>query len=69
MQSRGASLVEALANVVVGYFVAVAANAIILPLYGAQLPTRANFEIGLAFTAISLARSYCLRRVFNRGVG
>lgn len=66
MQSRLMSAVEAATNVLIGYLVSVAANIIVLPMFGYDVTIFDSFAIGLAFTAISLVRSYVLRRVFNR---
>jgi hypothetical protein len=60
------SAIEAVANVAIGYLVAVAANAVVLPLFGLHPTAFDSFAIGALFTAISLARSYVLRRLFNR---
>jgi len=65
MQSRMMSAIEASANVAIGYLVSVAANILILPLFGYDVTVADSFAIGLAFTAVSLCRSYILRRVFN----
>lgn len=65
MQSRVMSAIEAVANVVIGYLVSVAANILILPLFGYDVSVADGFAIGLAFTAVSLVRSYILRRTFN----
>lgn len=65
MQSRLMSAVEASTNVLIGYLVSVAANIIILPLFGYNVTIGDSFAIGLAFTAVSLVRSYVLRRAFN----
>ena len=65
MQSRLMSAVEASANVAIGYLVSVAANLLILPLFGYDVSVADSFAIGLAFTAVSLVRSYALRRAFN----
>jgi hypothetical protein len=65
-QSRAASMVEALTNVAIGYGVAVVAQLVILPAYGAVLSLQQNIEIGLWFTVVSVARSYVLRRLFDR---
>lgn len=67
MQTRAMSLVESCANIAIGYAIAVAANAIVLPLFGFHTSTSDNFLIGAIFTAISLVRSYTLRRIFNHG--
>jgi len=41
------------------------AQALIYPLYNIQTSARTNLEIALLFTAISVARSYFWRRLFN----
>lgn len=64
-QSRVMSLVEAATNVLVGYGVAVAAQVTVFPLFGLQVTLGQNLTIGLVFTAISLVRSYALRRLFE----
>lgn len=60
------SAVEAVANVAIGYVVAVAANAVVLPLFDLHPSAFDSLAIGALFTAISLARSYVLRPLFNR---
>lgn len=66
MQSKRNSAFEAVTNVAIGYLVSVLANVLILPLFGYNVTIGDSFAIGMAFTAVSLARSYVLRRVFNR---
>ena len=65
MQSRAMSLVEAVANVVVGYGIAVLTQVIVFPLFGLRASVEQNLLLGLVFTVVSLIRSYALRRVFN----
>jgi len=65
MQSRLASFAEAWANIAVGFGINFAANLIVLPWFGFAVTAGDAFGIGLVFTAISLARSYVLRRWFN----
>lgn len=65
MQSRLQSLFEALANVVLGYGVALGAQLLVFPLFGIHLPLASNLAIGIIFTVVSLIRSYLLRRFFN----
>lgn len=65
-QSRRASLIESVANIAVGYGVAVAAQVVIFPLFGMDVPLGDNLLIGGLFTIVSLVRSYCLRRLFNK---
>ena len=66
-QTKLGSILEAWANIFIGFGINFAANMIILPLFGfAALTLGKNFEIGLLYTVISLVRSYYLRRMFNR---
>lgn len=67
-QSRAMSAVESVANVAIGYGVAVASQIAIFPLFGVHLPLSDNLLIGAWFTVISLARSYIVRRAFNAAV-
>ena len=64
-QSRLMSLVESLANVLVGYGVAVVTQMAVFPLFGLALTVTENLLIGLIFTAVSIVRSYALRRGFE----
>jgi ABC-type Fe3+-siderophore transport system permease subunit len=65
-QTKLGSFAEAWANIFIGFTINYAANLIILPLFGFHsLTAWKNFEIGLLYTLISLARSYVLRRWFN----
>lgn len=65
-QSRTMSAVESVANVAVGYGIAVATQAAVFPLFGIHATAADHLAIGAIFTVVSLARSYLLRRVFNR---
>ena len=65
-QSRTASLLEACANVMVGYLVALLAQQLIFPLFGIHTTLAQDSAIAALFTAVSLAPSYLLRRVFER---
>jgi len=64
-QSRRHSALEAVANVAVGYGVALLSQLVIFALMGIDASLRQNVVIGLWFTAVSLVRSYALRRAFN----
>lgn len=64
-QSRRASLAEAITNTVVGYALAVLTQIVVFPLYGIDVDAEAHLGIGLAFVAVSLARGYALRRIFE----
>ena len=64
-QSRLMSMVELLANVLVGYVVAVVTQMAVFPLFGLAVTVTENLLIGLIFTAVSIVRSYALRRGFE----
>jgi hypothetical protein len=59
------SLVEALINVAVGFGLAVLTQMMIFPLFGLGVSLVQNLQIGAIFTAVSILRSYALRRLFE----
>jgi hypothetical protein len=59
------SLVESVANVIVGYGVAVVTQILIFPIFGLQTTLGQNLAMGAVFTIVSLARSFLLRRLFE----
>lgn len=65
MQTRLMSLVEAGANIAVGYLVAVLTQMLVFPLFGLHATLGENLLIGGLFTIASLIRGYVLRRLFN----
>ena len=65
-QSRLMSLVEAVANVIVGYGVAVVTQILIFPIFGLHTTLAQNLKMGAVFTVVSIGRSYALRRLFDR---
>lgn len=66
MQTRFGSFVEAWANIGVGFTINWCANMLILPLFGFSTLTAGKaFGIGIAFTVVSFARQFVLRRWFN----
>lgn len=66
MQTRLGSWLEAWANILVGFAINWTANMLVFPLFGFNITAGQAFHVGLIFTAISLVRSYALRRIFNR---
>ena len=64
-QSRFMSLVESVANVFVGYSVAVVTQILIFPIFGLHTTLTQNLKMGAVFTVVSIARSYVLRRLFE----
>jgi len=68
-QKRGqtwwGSIVEAKANIAVGFGVAMAANAVVLPAFGYPVTVADNLGITVVFTVISVVRQLIVRRFFN----
>ena len=64
-QSRAMSLVESVANVIVGYGIAVVTQILIFPIFGLHTTLAQNLKMGAIFTVVSIARSFALRRVFE----
>jgi hypothetical protein len=60
------SLVEAVANVAVGYGLAVLTQLVVFPWFGLPAHVSDALAIGAIFTLISIARSFVLRRLFER---
>ncbi len=65
-QSRRMSLIEAFANVMVGYALAVTTQIVVFPWFGLHPSRGESLAIGAVFVGISLLRSYALRRLFER---
>ena len=66
MQTRWQSFFESCINVAIGYGVALLSQILVFPLFGIRIPLSSNLAIGAVFTVISIARSYVVRRIFNR---
>ena len=64
-QSKRGSLTEAVINTAIGFSINYFANLLIFPLFGLHISPGANFVMGMIYTAISVARSYAIRRWFN----
>jgi hypothetical protein len=64
-QSPASAIIEAWANIVLGFTVNFFANLVILPLVGLEISHGNNFLMGWIYTAVSIVRQYALRRWFN----
>ena len=64
-QSRHMSLVESVANVAVGYGIAVLTQILIFPVFGLHTTLAQNLQVGGIFTGVSILRSFLFRRVFE----
>jgi len=68
-QSRLMSLVESIANVVVGYGVAVVTQILIFPVFGLHTTLAQNLKLGAVFTVLCRARHntvYAERMIMRR---
>ena len=68
MQSKLSSLTESIVNILIGYSINLVAQCLIFPLFDVDITIKDNLLIGVMFTFISLARSYTIRRFFNKKV-
>jgi hypothetical protein len=66
MQTRKQSLFEAIINVVVGFSINMLLNFSVFPLFGWHISLAQNLGLGVIYTVVSIVRSYCLRRFFNK---
>ena len=64
-QSKLMSWLESLINIAVGFGISLLAQMYFLPLLGVQIEFRQNLLFALIMTAISIVRSYSLRRIFE----
>ena len=64
-QSRALSAVEALANLAIGWLVALATQMVVFPAVGLQANLAQTLSVSGAFTAVSVLRSYAVRRLFE----
>jgi hypothetical protein len=65
VQSREASLLEAATNVALGFILALSMQALLYPLFGISTTVLTDSTIAVAFTLMSLVRSYVVRRAFE----
>jgi NhaP-type Na+/H+ or K+/H+ antiporter len=64
-QTKRGSLAEALVNILVGVVIAFVSQLIIFKHYGYAITWETNAWMTGWFTAVSLTRSFVLRRIFN----
>ena len=65
-QSRTMSAAESVANVAIGYGIALATQVVVFDALEIPVSLGQNLWIGVVFTVVSLGRSYLLRRFFNQ---
>ena len=59
------SAVETAVNILIGFAVSLGSEVFIFPHYDIHVSFETNVHLMLFFTAVSIIRSYVLRRVFN----
>jgi len=64
--SRPMSAAESVAIVAIGYGIALLTQVVVFGALEIPVSLDQNLWIGAVFTAVSLVRSYVMRRVFNR---
>ena len=65
MQTKRQSLIETLTSVFVGWLIGVILNLTVLPLFYYNITVVDSLWVSLIFTAVSVIRSYVIRRFFN----
>ena len=65
-QTKLDSLVEALLSTFIGFVVSFTANLVLMPMLGIPVSLSQNFILTVAFTFVSVARSYLVRRWANK---
>jgi len=66
MQSRKMSLIEIVSGQVIALLIAWVTQIIVFPLFGIEIPHGKGLLIVMIFACISMIRSYCVRRIFNK---
>ena len=65
MQSKKDSLIESLTSTTIGWLIGVILNLTILPLFDYNITVIDSLWVSLIFTAVSVARGYVVRRIFD----
>lgn len=65
MQTKKWSMIESLTSTTIGWLIGVILNMLVLPLFGYDVSLTDGLLISIIFTAVSVVRSYVIRRWFN----
>ena len=65
MQTKKQSFIETITSVFVGWFIGVILNMLVLPLFHYDVSLTDGVLISIIFTAVSIIRSYVIRRWLN----
>lgn len=64
-QSRTDSAIEVAVNIAIGATISLASQELIFPMYSIHVGTGTHLGIVAAFTVVSVARQYLIRRICN----
>ena len=65
MQTKRQSAIESLTSTTIGIIIGIVLNLTILPIFGYPVSVVDSLWISVIFTAVSVIRSYAVRRIFN----
>ena len=65
MQTKRQSAIESLTSTTIGIIIGIVLNLTILPVFGYPVSLSDSLWISVIFTAVSVIRSYAVRRIFN----
>ena len=65
MQTKRQSFIESLTSTTIGIIIGIVLNVTILPIFGYPVSLSDSLWISVIFTAVSVIRSYAVRRIFN----
>ena len=65
MQTKRQSAIESLTSTTIGIIIGIVLNVTILPIFGYPVSLSDGLWISVIFTAVSIIRSYIIRRWFN----
>ena len=65
MQTKKQSFIESLTSTTIGVIIGIVLNLTILPIFGYPVSLSDSLWISVIFTAVSVIRSYAVRRIFN----
>ena len=65
MQTKKQSFIESLTSTTIGIIIGIVLNVTILPIFGYPVSLSDSLWISVIFTAVSVIRSYAVRRIFN----
>lgn len=67
-QTRRQAIIESWINILVGFILNFGINLLILPMLGITLALGDNFFIGCIYTAVSVVRSFMIRRYCDEAI-